>query len=173
MSGDDPDATIKILENTGGPPMTQPEDDAARLHPHPHGAKPMSSEQVSDMRLEALRGLNAMRSEMVSHTDHDRKAFSDVAIALAELKSRRAQHEPPAGCAEMAREIVNTLMPERPATAASDLVTFDRSGFVVVIAAKLAPLFGLIELRVNTNQLGERLFVFFHLWERNRPVGDF
>ncbi len=56
---------------------------------------------------------------------------------MLELKSLR-DAQPPAGCAELAREIEEKLFDE------SDLVSWHEDRMRAIIAAKLAPLFGLL-----------------------------
>jgi hypothetical protein len=122
--------------------MTQPEDDAARLHPH--GAKPMSSEPVSDMRLD--KELAVVKGGIDINAERDEEPFvafsgervTDLYAMLSELKSRRAQQaEPPAGCAEMATTIEKAI-------ADAEESGFDewRCG---IIHDKLAPLFTLLK----------------------------
>jgi hypothetical protein len=85
----------------------------------------MSSEPVSDKRLEELIANNRRAAEQWNQFDADQRSrnpeydsFAEEEInaqysALTELKSLRAQQaEPPAGCAEMAREIYKIVAEE-------------------------------------------------------------
>jgi hypothetical protein len=95
----------------------------------------MNRETVSDVRLEQL---------IASHGKYQSGEHHDEYLAFLELKSIR-EAQPPAGCAELAREIVDAI--------GDDLhgdyyATFDRDIELPVVqnvlAAKLAPLFGLL-----------------------------